>query len=315
MVALRFAVFCCALVAIGVPASRVLAQELAPIRVGTPGADANAQVYYANDMGFFRKAGLDAQITKIGRGTGSAVSAAVVGGALDIGEGDLVAIVNARLHGIPITVLAPSAIYSSNAPTSALIVAKDGPIKMAADLDGKTIGVLSLEGPAKVATASWIEKNGGHLNTIKFVEMAATEMGGAVDRGAIAAGALNEPALSASLERNRVLANCYDAIGRRWFISAWFATTDWVKKNPALAKKFADAMRESAQWANQTSNHPRSAEILAKYSGIPAATISRASRATYGETFDPALAQPLIDAAAKYKSLERAVNAAELVAP
>jgi NitT/TauT family transport system substrate-binding protein len=284
---------------------------LTKIRVGTPGGDANAEAWYAQDQGFFRKVGLDADVQAM-RGSGAGTTAAVVGGSIDIGEADLVAIAAARQHGLPLVILAPSGMYSASAPTTATVIAKNSPIHGAKDLDGKAVAVLSLEGPSKVGTAEWLDKNGGHSETVKFVEMPAPQMAEAVARGTVAAATVFEPFLTVAKEKTQVLGDVYTAIAPRFEISAWFASADWVKKNPAAARAFAQAMRETAAWANNAANHSRSAEILAKYRKIEPALLGRMTRATYGDSYDPALAQPLLDAAYKYHSIARPETARDL---
>ncbi len=286
---------------------------LTHVRIGTPGGDANAEAWYAQDEGFFRKAGIDAE-TQAMRGSGAGTTAAVVGGAIDIGEADLVAIAAARQHGVALVILAPSGMYSASAPTTALIGAKNGAIRSAKDLDGKTIAVLSLEGPSRVGTSAWIEKNGGHLETVKFIELGAPQMGEAVARGTVDAATVPEPYLTLAKEKDQVLGDIYTAIASRFEISAWFATADWVKNNPATARAFVSAMRATAQWANVPSNRPRSGEILAKYRKIEPALLERMTRATYGEIYDAQFAQPLLDAAFKYHSIPRPQSARELFA-
>lgn len=298
------------LAAFPVPGS---AQSLPHVRIGTPGGDANAGCWYALDQGSYRKAGLDVEVQAI-RGSGAGSISAAVGGAIDIGESDLVAIAAARQHGIPLVILAPSGMYDANAPTTSLVVAKNSPTHTAKDLEGKTVGVLSLEGPSKVGTSAWIDKNGGHAQNVKFVELSAPEMAEAVARGTVAAATIPEPFLTVAKEKTQVLGDVYTAIAPHFEISAWFATAEWVAKNRATVKAFQQAMHETAAWANVPANRPRSAEILAKYRKLDLSLLSRMTRATYGDVFDPALAQPLLDAAFKYHSIARPEPARDLSA-
>ena len=207
-----------------------------------------------------------------------------------------------------------SGTYDANAPTTSLVVAKNSAIHTAKDLEGKIVGVLSLEGPSKVGTSAWIDKNGGHVENVKFVEMSAPEMGEAVARGTIAAATVPEPFLTVAKEKTQVLGDVYTAIAPRFEISAWFATADWVAKNRATVKAFQQAMHETAAWANLPANRLRSAEILAKYRKLDPSLLSRITRAPYGDVYDPALAQPLLDAAFKYHSIVRAEPARDLSA-
>jgi NitT/TauT family transport system substrate-binding protein len=285
------------------------------LRIATPGNDGNALAYYALELGIFRKYGLLGRIETMRAGSGSGIAAAVTGGAIDIGEGDIVAVAAAREHGIPLTLIAPSFLHRGPAPTSAIIVAKTSPVRSGKDLDGKTIAVPSLSGPAKVATARWIEKNGGSLATIKFVEMPQTAMAAAVARGTVAAASTTEPNLSAALDDARVLGYYYDAIGNPIQVTAWFATEDWVRANADAARRFASAMHEAALWGNNPQNHAASGAILAKYTPFPAELLAKMHRASYGESFDPALMQPVLDASFEEKSLAKRVAARDLLSP
>lgn len=286
--------------------------DLTKIHIGTPGGDANAGAWFAEDMGFFKKAGLDATVDIV-RGSGAGGTAAVLGGALDVGEADLIALAAAREHGLPLVVLSPSGTYSATAPTTVLAVAKNSPLKTAKDLVGKTIAVLSLEGPSKVGTSAWLDKNGVSVTDVKLIEMPPTNMGASLERGVIDAATISEPYLTGARDRVRVFASTYDAIAPRFTISAWFTTADWVKKNPAAAKAFVTAMRESNAWANKPENHAASGEILAKHTSISADIIPKITRATYGDLFEVALAQPLIDAGAKYHSLAKSMPAKDML--
>ena len=285
---------------------------LTHLRIGTPGGDSQAESYYAQDQGFFRKYGLDADVQAL-RGSGAGITAAIVGGSIDIGEADLIAISAARQHNIPLVVLAPSGMYNANEPTTALIEAKNSAVRDGKAMEGATVGVLSLEGPAKVATMAWIDRTGGRSDRVHYIEMTPAQMGDAVERGTVVAATPTEPSLSLALEHTQMLAPIYSAIAPRFQISAWFTTADYAKKNPATVRAFQQAIRDTAQWANLPANHPRTAEILAKYTKIPLERLAKMSRATYGITYDRAMGQPLLDAAYKYHSLARPESAAGLM--
>ena len=297
--------------ALGAPAQSQIA--LRAITIATPGQDANALAYYAQDMGFFRKHGIDAKVDAIRRGSGAAIAAAVIGKSADIGEADIIAVAAARAHGVGISLLTPSYLYKSDEPVTALIVAKSSDIRTAKDLNGKTIGEPSLEGPGKVATAKWLQENGADLSTIKFVEIPQVNMGAAVARGTVAAATTNEPSLTPALADNRVLGYPYDAIGKQVELTAWFATDDWIAANPVLAHDFAEAMREAAVWADSPANRAASGAILAKYTGQPPDLIATMRRAAYGDVFDTRLMQPILNAALAQHSLAGAVDARSLI--
>ncbi len=297
--------------ALAFPAA-VGAQTPAVVRIGTPGNDGNALAYYAFENGVFHKYGITAQIQTIRTGSGAGIAGAVIGGALDIGEGDIIAVAAAREHGLPLVLIAPSFLHRGPAPVSALIVAKSSAIHTGADLNGATIAVPSLTGPAKLVTVAWLKKNGADLASVKYVELPQTAMAAAIARGTVAAATTTEPNLAGALDDVRVLGYVYDAIGNPLQVTSWFATEDWVKANPDVARRFVAAVRESAVWANNPKNHAASAAILQKYTPFSADLLPKMHRAQYGEYFDPATIQPLLDAAYEQKSLQKPIAAKDL---
>ncbi|MGA2394279.1 MAG: ABC transporter substrate-binding protein [Candidatus Lustribacter sp.] len=288
------------------------AQAPAIVRIGTPGNDGNALAYYAFENGVFRKHGIDAQIQTIRAGSGAGIAGAVVGGSLDVGEADIIAVAAAREHGLPLLLIAPSFLHRGPAPVTALVVAKTSAIHTAADLNGATIAVPSLTGPAKLVTEAWLQKNGATTATIKYVEVPPTAVAAAIARGTVVAATTTEPNLAAALDEVRVLGYVYDAIGNPLQVSAWFATEDWIRANTDVARRVVAALRESAAWADDPRNHAASAAILQKYTPFASDLLPKMHRAQYGEVFDPAIVQPLLDAAYDQKSLPKPIAAKDL---
>lgn len=286
-----------------------------PIKIATSPAASTAEVYIADAVGYFKKNGLDAQIITLSKGMGSAVTAVVLGKAADIGEGDIVALCAADQHGIPLSILAPSnAYFPSSPPINVLTVAKNSPVSAAKDLNGKVVGAPSLEGPAKVSAAMWLDQHGADLSTVKFVEMSVASMPGALANGTIAAAMVSEPTLTAAGSDLRVLATTYqEDYGKNFQLSYWFATPEWVKANPDAARRFALAMHDTALWVNDPKNGERYAQILQKVAHFSDTVAKTMKRATYGEIVDVALAQPLIDAGIRYKSLHGPCDAKKMV--
>lgn len=275
------------------------------ILVGTAGKETDAQVYYAQDMGFFKKAGLNVEIQTLANGP--AIAAAVASGALQIGNSNVLSIAVARQKGLPFVIFAPGALYSSTAPTTALAVVPNGPIRSAKDLNGKVLAGVSLGGLDQLSLETWLDKNGGDSSTAKFVELPPSQMVAALQRGTVSAVSLPDPALNSALNDGsvRILGNNYDSVAPSFLIGAWFATNDWLVKNPDAAKRFSDAMAETADWAN--ANHDKAAEILLKYTKID----SRTSHVRFARTLSTATIQPVLDAGARYKLIGK-VNAGDL---
>lgn len=281
-----------------------------PIRIGVPNSDSFAIAFYAQDGGFFRRAGFDAALTPF-RGTGP-VTAAVTGGSLDVGLTDVVQIVNATNRGIPLVAIAGGGLYTASESNTALCVAKNAPYRGAKDLEGQTVAVITLGSLMAVAMKAWLTQQGADPEKVRFVEMPPPEMTAALERGTVAAAYLAEPVLSQVLPRVREIASPYDAIGNGFLISMWFSTQDWLAKNRETARRLVRAIAEASRWSNE---HPDlTAAILAKYTHLELAKVRAMKRARYATALEPGMLQPVIDAAAKYKAVAKDVQAATLIA-
>jgi NitT/TauT family transport system substrate-binding protein len=271
--------------------------------------DAGAEAYYAYDMGYFRDAGIDAQVDSIP--SGAAILAAVAGGSIDVGFSNLISIAVAFKHNVPVTILAPGSLYTASIPTSVLMVPKDSPAKTARDLNGKTFGVNGLKTITQYAPEWWMDKNGGDSSTVKWVEMTFPQIIEALGANRIDAAIVADPFIAQAKPGARILADAYDAIGSKYIIGCWFATTQWAAAHPDLAKRFAQAIARTAQWAN--THKPQSGVILAKYGKMDPAVAATMLRVDYAPQFVTAEMQPVIDLIARYGGLPATFPADQLI--
>jgi NitT/TauT family transport system substrate-binding protein len=277
------------------------------LRVTTTLNDAGAQLFYAQEMGFFAKAGLHVEIVPINNA--GAIASAVISGDLDIGQLSIPALAAAHEKGVAFVLVAPAAIYSHMRPSSALVVLKSSPIQSGAALNGKTIAVRDLTNIGSLAARVWIVKNGGDLAGIKFVEMPDAAAAAALDAGRIDAASMSEPDLTPATKANdRVLGYSYDAIAPEFLLGAYFATSAYARGHADDIRTFAQVMRQTAIWANK--NPQLSAPILEKYTKSTLAPT--AMRTLYSEKLTAAQVQPVIDASARFHILNATFPATDL---
>lgn len=291
-------------------AARAGAQTRVPLRIGATANDSFAEAYYAQELGWFARAGIDAEITTFANG--AQVSTGVAGGAIDVGISSVITLANATIRGLPFVYVAGGGMYTADAPTIVLCVAKDAPIAGAQDLEGKTVSVSGIKDITHLAVVAYLRKGGADPAKVNIVEMPFSQVSAALKRGTIAAGVISEPSLAAAIDDTRVLAKPFDLIGKPLMIGGWFATSDWQKKNPAAAHAFAGVIYQTARWAN--ANRDKSAVILQKYTKIDDLALRRMVRVTYAESLNPAMIDPTLELAAREKFTERRVRAAEMIA-
>jgi NitT/TauT family transport system substrate-binding protein len=293
-----------------VPAVPAFAQSTAvTIRAGTAPVESYALMLFAYEGGFFKKHGIDATV-QIFNG-GGAVMAAEAGGALDLACANWGAISNAYIKGIPIKVIAPGGLYSSEDPSTVLCVGKTSTIKTAKELNGKTVGVSTLKDLQQASVMKWVDANGGDSSTLHFLELPIPAMATALNAGRIDAGIILEPNLSGDKDKVRVLAQCYDAITKRLMICAHLVMQSYLEKNTDAVKRIAEALAETAVYAN--ANHDKTAVWLEKYSKVPAAETMKMARTLYTDKLELGAIQPVIDASTQYKFIDHGFKASDVI--
>jgi len=295
------------------PVGRVSAQQLETLKVAAIPGDISAQVWYAQDLGYFKQVGLNVEVTPITNG--GAISAAVASRSIDIGYSNLITVAVAHERGIPFEIIAPANLHIASAPTAGLLsVQAVSPIRNGKELEGKTIAVSGLNNIIHFAVRAWIDSHEGDSAKVRFVELPLTEMAPALRAGRVdAAGldALGDPNLGKSGDSLRLLASAMNAVSPNFLPSVWFTTKDWISSHPDETKKFVAVMRKTAVWAN--SHHRESAEILAKHTRLTVEQLDSITRVTYGTVLNAGLVQPNIDVAAKYGALQKSFSAGDLI--
>ena len=291
-------------------APRVASAQTARIRIGAPASDTFAIAFFAADGGFYQRAGLDVAVS-VFPGSGP-VTAAVAGGAIDVGLTDVVQLGNAFNRGVPISAIASGGLYTAEDSTTQLCVGKNSTIRTAKDFEGQTIGVITLAAISAVAVRAWLTQHGADPQTVKLVEMPFAEMAPAIARGTVAGAYLAEPVMSQVLPELRIVASPYDAIGPRFLISLWFSNRDWISNNRDTARRLVRAVYDASRWAN--AHRDLTLPILVKYAKLDADKTAGMRRARYATNLDPRLLQPVLDVAAAYHAIEKPVSAASVIA-
>jgi len=291
----------------GMPAS---AQTNDQILLASPPIDSSGEAFYAADLGLFAKAGLNVKIVPMTNA--GAIAPAVASGAVTMGSLTVPSVAIAREKGVPITAVAPAAVYSSAAPTSGIVVLKTSPLHKASDLNGKTLATRDLSNLSYYGSNAWIDKNGGDSKAVHWIELTDTAGIAAMQQGRIDGASMSEPALDDAIHgAGRMLGAVYDAIGDKFLIAVYFTTEAYAQAHPDQMRKFADAILAAGKWAN--THHAESAKILEKYAGVPIPP--EYTRVTYAERLRAADAQPVLDLLASYTVIKPGTRAADLFSP
>jgi NitT/TauT family transport system substrate-binding protein len=274
------------------------AQSVPTIRVAYQPYQYSAQVLYAQEMGFFTKAGINVELQSIA--LGSALAGGVASNAVDIGIATIATLALAHYKKIPFVLIAPAAEFSASAPPKAfLMVGNQTSIHTGKDMNGKTVGTPGLNTMGEYGVRAWVDANGGDAKTLKFVEMPTSQMPSAFASGRIDAASIGEPFVTDARKVARALPTSMEAVlGRNFLITAWFTTAAWAAAHPDLVARFVSAVNDATAWSAK--NPTKCIEIIARTFQQDASTLSVSALATFGQRLTPALVTPEIAVTAKY---------------
>ena len=300
--------FLAAALALGVPAARA---EQSTVRIGTVPNDTAGLPFYAADLGFYKKAGLNADLQILGNG--NSIIEALVGGSLDIGSVGITAIEAGYKKGLPLVIISPGVIADASKARILSIMVRNGvPIETAKDFEGKIVDAVVLKSIGQLATNQWIDNNGGDSSKVKYLEVPFSATVAGFQQGRFDAAISAEPYSTAAKPYAHVFGpDPLSAVAKVLLENAYVATRPWAEGHPDQVRRFVLAMREAAVWANR--NTAKSAVILSKYTKTDLDVINASPRAIYGEQLTPALIQPTIELTARYKLIDAPFKAEDII--
>jgi NitT/TauT family transport system substrate-binding protein len=287
-----------------------IGQPSAPIRIAGSLTEPYMIPYYAADLGNFARAGLNVEL--ITEPSVVTVVEAVAGNSAEVGQGDIIMLANAIGRGLPLAIFAGGGIYSrKDSPRIALAVAKTSSYQTARDLEGQTVGVITLNSLMAVGVREWLRQNGVDLNRVKLIELLFPQMAPAIAKGLIAGAFMGEPYLSYSAVDLRILGRPYDAIAPQFYFGCWFANKEWLSDNAPLARRLTATIYDTARWVNSHSNE--TAVMLSTDAKLDLTWVQKIKRIGFATSLDTSLIDPVLQEAYRYKAIAKATTAQDLI--
>lgn len=291
-------------------ASSARGAALTPIKIATLAIEPAGPIFYAKARGFFAQQGIDAEIVVLSVPEQLGVS--LISGQVQFSGANIGGIAIMKSRDAPVRVVAAGALYDPNAPNSALVVAPGKTIRRATDLVGKRIVVDSKDSIAGVGVREWLQRGGVAADRVGFVELAFPLMLGPLMRGQVDAAFLPEPYLTQAVQRGaKRIGRVTEAVCPTACLQTMFIARKDVEPN--LAARFRNAIQAASAWANQKRNDRASAAIIARVTRLDSAVIAKMTRTRFAVRLRPALAQPWIDALAKFGVIPASFRAIDLV--
>jgi NitT/TauT family transport system substrate-binding protein len=284
------------------------AQSDMTIRIAYIPFEASAQLFYAQELGLWSKAGLNVQLQP--NPFGAAIAAAVASGAIDIGYATVMTLASAHAKKLPFTILAAANAFDVSQPPGGMLMSASKDVRKGVDLNGKIIGSPGLNTLGEYGVRAWVDAGGGDATTLKFVELPFSEMPAALASGRIDAAFVAEPFVGPAKKVAHTVGVEFDAIANSFLVAGWFTSTDWAKSHQRAIALFAQSMRDAADWSQK--NPALCPPILAKYLKMDVAVVAASPRTYFAKAIDPAAVQTGIDLTAKYAKFPT-FPAAELI--
>ena len=297
--------------AIALP-SRNAAAEGVKIRIASAGsgADLLSEPFFAEQAGTFGRAGFDIDVASLNNA--GAVVAAIGGGALELGIGDLVSGVKALEAGVPVVLVAGSGMYLSSDNSVVLAVLKDSSLRAPRDVVAKIVAVPTLVGLSTLSLYAWLSQNGVDRTSVKFVELPQSAAIPALQRGTIDAAVIGEPFITPNRNDIRDLGRPLDAIGKEFMMSAWFAARSRIEADRERARRVVAAIYDTARWCN--THRDETFAVLVRKAHYEADKLRGMSRVSFATALTPAMVQPVLNIATQNKIFDRPIDANAIIA-
>ena len=269
--------------------------------------------FMATEKGFFKEAGLEiALASMVG---GAAIQPALASGAISIGWTNVVSMCQGHLQGFDFRFVANGAIVKRGTHDfSGLMVGVDSPIKTGKDLEGKVMGINTLGNITQATAMAWVDKHGGDSSKLKWVEMPMPQMAPALVAKQIDACLAVEPFVTVPVrvqKQARLLGQPLGELAPRLLIASYFGSEAWIEKNQATVKSFVAAINRGIDAHN--ANPEEAKAVIAKHTGLKPELVRDITLPAFEKKLIESDIEPLLDAAVRYKMVEKKFPPRELI--
>jgi NitT/TauT family transport system substrate-binding protein len=210
-----------------------------------------AALHLGIQEGLFEEEGLELEVENAQGG--AAIIPAVLQGDTPIGFSNVTSLLIAQSRGLPVQIIAPAS-ASTGEPGedfAAVVVPDDSDIETAADLEGATVAINTLNNISDSVIRETVRADGGDAEAVDFVEMAFPDMPAALEAGNVDAVFVVEPFLT--ITRNagaRPVTWPYAEAVENLEVAVFFTSEQTAQQEPELIESFTRAMVASQELAS-----------------------------------------------------------------
>jgi NitT/TauT family transport system substrate-binding protein len=184
------------------------------------------------------------------------------------------ALIAACGQGLPVVVITGGGLDTASVPTSKIVAREGSDIKTIQQLDGKTIGTLTLTGNIHFALLNILQKQGVDLSHIRWVTGTASQLPDLLKAGRVNAIEEIEPFATSAIAAGGIdLGEPFRSVSDHAFIGIWLSERSWANKNKDLVLRFNKALEEASKWI--VDNNAEAKEILSAYTGLKGVALEK----------------------------------------
>lgn len=253
----------------------VRAQSTTKIAYGYTAVSDFASVFVAAEEGLFTKHALEVELKFIP--LNSAIPAALESDSLQMGGPTPTVFLQSIDGGLDHVVLAGGGVLSKSYTDLAAVARAGSGIRAARDFVGKKVGVPGLGALLHVTFRQWLVNNGVDSRQVTFIEAPFPQHADLIRGGSLDAVITAGPFMARIVDSGTgYVASFYTTFlpeGLPTIVHA--AKRQWVKANPAAAKRFAQAVQEGAALVQNPKNDAKVRQALAKYLRLPPPAVAK----------------------------------------
>lgn len=232
----------------------------------------------AQEQGYFKDEGLDVSFRIINNIN---TLPPALGKSFDIVSTTGPDLINANTQGIPMVEVSAITVDTPENPTAGIVVLKQSGISSIAQLNGKSLGVLTKTGGLHLATLAWLKREGVAPAQVQVRQIDGPSMTDQLIAGRVTALEGVDPFRGQTLDRPGTvdIGDPYLKVAPSLGNIIWGAQDKWVKDHPKAVQGFRNAIKRAIVYIQQ---HPTEArKTLAEYTKLPADVIAKTKLPTY----------------------------------
>jgi NitT/TauT family transport system substrate-binding protein len=243
------------------------------LTIGIPPVISGADIFVAQQQGYFAAHHLKVDVKELNGG--AAIVPALESGSVQVGETNVVSVIQGAAHGISEPCFAGANTDPKDGAYLSLVAGVKAGVRDAAGLKGKTVAVNAVDGVNQLLVSAYLSAHGVNPSSVHFIALQYPDMPGALSAGRVDAAVTSEPFTTISRGRgNALLAGTpLQYVDGQPTYSCWNASASWLSSHKTEPREFAAAMDQADAWITA---HPAGfRKVAAAHLKISSAVLDR----------------------------------------